>query len=211
MTPWAVLLAGALQVPCDSLHLADTAFLMQQAPVRAQGLDWFPDANAQGLQLPTAAGTRFVAAFSWEAVGGSVIMLLSCEGTLLSARSQGPVDSLWSQDVLGDSLPEILVRYRSGHGTGWFQASLGILSVARDSLRVVYDGVLIESSSFGDSAQDDTATVSFPRPGQLERLVVTRRSYCAPPVARCLPAGKPSRTREVWTWNPVAGQFARNR
>ena len=171
--------------------------------------EWLPDSSLEWLPTPSAATPRLLAHVHWEGPSASALVLMTCDGRVVSSNKSGGIDSTKIIGIAPLADSALLIYYQSGHGTGWLQHSAAIVSVAHDSLAVLLDLVTEEMSNApaANGYHEDSTSIRWQAPGTLVRRGV---KY----TLRCGEDGNCSRRRgvrihETYSWNARLGRFIR--
>ena len=168
--------------------------------------------NRRAVRVPSPAGPRILATFSWVGPPRGLVILLSCRGEYLNADAPGYADSVLLRDVNGDGVPEIIVQHGAGTGTGWRQDASTIYRITRDTLAVVWSAVTFEGSYQGPQLGgqwERRGTISYPRAGQIQ-LTVDSGAVRFDSTKTWVFIGSPTRTTQIYAWSPATGSFKRS-
>jgi hypothetical protein len=160
--------------------------------------------------LNTPRGRRLISTLSWGGPNGGVLLLLSCDGDLLRSADVGYVVSFRSQDVAGDSSPELIIEQQTGSGTGLAERQLSVYGIAGDTIAALWSTLSFAASYQGEElggSWESRASVAFPSRGHIDVRIERVRVQYDRRTGKWTPSGPTQTTRESFVWDSQFGVF----
>ncbi len=201
----AVLLGSALPflgrpvpraVPCDSGAIA------------ARYADTSTGQRARAFLLPGPKPSRaLVAVDPFGPIWAGYLLLTTCDGRTLDSLDTGGVHTIMIRSVTGKRRSEAVVYATASTGSGARTAMISILAVVHDTMHLLWARPYSEYFFGPTWGNQDTAAVTFPRPGWL-RYDGTSQAFIRDSVADSFVTDGPLCSfGGLWVWRAKPDSF----
>jgi hypothetical protein len=131
-----------------------------------------------------------------------MLLLLACDGRLLSLAQVGRVDSVAIMPISNAGTSDVLLYHETARGSGYERQDATVYSLRTDVILDLWSGVVFEGMYMGpDGTNREERGIVSVAPGSLTRTVQVQRLRFSEARNKYVPAGPPRASREAYRWD----------